>query len=342
MGTNITPTYIQNFETNLTFRMSNAWARTLKRLWWMRLMNVQPTGSTLEYIEWMLESARIQPLGPKGAQMSYDPLVAISHTLEHDHFGDGLQLFRPDIEDDKVDRAAKWATDVGGAQAYWPQRLLVNLIQNGKSATLNGKDNKAYDGGVFFRDDHPINPFDVGQGSYSNLHVGTPFTAANLARVVAYIESIRHGGDAPTGAPPTIVMVPTNWRYRAQQALGAESFTDVITVSATAAAAASNTFKAAYEFEPPIVAAELNNEPDVWYLGVPADEDAFDSSFIYVEREAFSVNSYSPMNQVELSRVNTFEWHNRGRNGGAYGHPYRFHRCESAGVQPTYLSDLDI
>jgi hypothetical protein len=329
MSTAITPTYIQNFETNLTYRMANAWARTLKRLWWMRLMNTQTTGGILEYIEWMLESARIMPAGPQGASVTYDPLVAISQTLEHDHFGNGLKLFRPD-------------TDTGGAQAYWPQRLLVNMIQNGKSATLLGKDNRAYDGKVFFATDHPINPYDASQSTYSNLHVGTTFTAQNLARVVAYIESIKHAGDAPNGAPPTIVVVPTNWRFRAQQALNAESYTDVITVTSTAAAAASNTFKAAYEFEPPIIAPELNSEPDVWYVGVPADEDAFDSSFIYVERQPFEVNSYSPMSQVELARINTFEWINKGRNGGAYGHPYRFHRCESSGSQASYLSDLDL
>lgn len=342
MSSIITPVYITNFETNLTYRMANAWARTLKRLWWMRVMNPLATGSILEYIEWMLETARIGPTGPKGASMSYDPLVAMSQALEHEHFGNGLQLFRADMEDDKIDRAGKWATDIGGAQAYWPQRLLVELIKGGKSATLLGKDNRCYDGGVFFRTDHPVNPFDESLPDYSNLHIGTPFTAENLARVVAYIESIKHPGNAPQGAPPTIVLVPTNWRFRAQQTLNAESYTDVITVSATAAAAASNTFKTAYEFEPPIVSPEFNSEPGVWYVAVPADEDAFDASFIYVEREAFHVDSYQSMTQVELARMQTFEWHNRGRNGGAYGHPYRFHRCESAGSQPSYLSDLDL
>jgi len=340
MATYITPTYIQNFETNLTFRMSDAWKRTLRKLWWPRLMLLQSTGSAQEYIEWMLETARIQRTGPKGASMNYDPLVAISHTLMHDHFGNGLQLFRSDIEDDKVARAPKWATDTGSAQAYWPQRLLVSMMQNGKLTTLDGKVNTAYDGKAFFATDHPINPYDESQQPYSNLHVGTPFTAENLARVVAYIETIRHPGDAPMGALPTITVFPSSFRYKATQVLNADMYTDIL--NTLQGAAASNTFKQSYEFEPPVIAPELSNEPTVWYVGVPADDDAFDAPFGYLEREPFSVNTFSPLDQAALADVQIFHWHNRGRNGGFYGHPYRFHRCEAAGSQPAYLSGLTI
>lgn len=333
MGTIITPTYVQNFETNLRFVMTNAWSRTLKKLWWPRIMLVQSTGSAKEYIEWMLETARIQGTGPKGASMNYDPLVAISHTLTHGHFGNGLELFRSDIEDDKVARAPKWANDTGSAQAYWPQRLLAELM-------LNGKTNLAYDEKTFFATDHPINPYDVGQGTYSNLHPGTPFTAENLARVCAYIETIRHAGDAPIGSLPTLVLVPSNFRYRAQQTLNADMYTDVL--NTLQGAAASNVFKTAYEFEPPIIASELSSEPTNWYVGIPADEDAFDGPFGYLEREAFSINTFSPLDQAALAVKQVFEWHNRGRNGAFYGHPYRWHKCESAGAQPAYLSGLSI
>lgn len=338
MGTVITPTYIQNFETNLVFRASNAWRRTNSMLWWPRLMLLQSTGSALEYVEWMLETARIQSTGPKGASIHYDGLAALSQTLRHEHFGNGLELYRADIEDDKVARAPAWATSTGEACAYWPQRLLAERMQNGKVTTLNGKPNAAYDGKAFFAVDHPINPYDVGLGTYSNLHVGTAFTAENLARVVAYIETINHAGSAPMGALPTITVFPTNYRYRANQYLGAEQFNDIL----VAGASASNVFKTAYGFEPPIFGAELNSEPTVWYVGIPAMEDAFDGAFGYLEREAFNINTYSPLDQASLADVQTFKWHNRGRNGSFYGHPYRFHRCESSGSQAAYLSGLSI
>lgn len=335
----ITPTYIMNFEGDMRFVMTNAWSRTLKKLWWPRVQLLETTGSAFQYIEWILETARIQPLGPKGASMPQDPLVAVSQELVHDHFGNGLELFRSDIEDDKVARAPKWANDTGSAAAYWPQRLLVQAMQAGKV-------NKAFDGLPFFNTAHPVNPYDIAGatiangGLYSNLHVGTPFTVENLMRVTAYIESIRHPGGAPMGALPTLVCVPSNLRFRSNQALNAEIYTDVLNV--TQGASASNIVKTAYEFEPPIVAAELNNEPTVWYVGVPADQDAFDGAFGYLEREPFSTNTYSPLDQASLANVNVFQWKNRGRNGSFYGLPYRWHRCESGGTQPTYLSDLTL
>lgn len=339
MGTIITPTYLQDFETELRFVMTNGWTSTLATLWWPLLMNVDTAGGAKKYIEWMLESARIQPTGPRGASMNYDPLVAISAQMRHEHFGNGLELFRSEIEDDSVARAAKWAQDTGGAQAYWPQRGLVQMMQAGKFTTLNGRRNVAYDEKAFFAPDHVINPHDGSLGEYSNLHIGTPFNAENLARVVAYIRSIRHSGDAPRGPKPILPVFPSNYQYRAGQIFDAAVFTDVLNGSG---ATASNTFKTSYQFEPAILADELANEPTVWYLGIPATDDAFATPFLYVEREPFSINTYSPIDQATLSRMQVFHWENRGRNGFAYGHPYMFHRMEKDGSQPSYLSDLEI
>jgi len=202
----------------------------------------------------------------------------------------------------------------------------------------------AYDGKAFFSDDHPVNPYDakgatIANGRlYSNKHVGLEFTASNLARVTAYIETIRHAGDAPMGALPVLTVFPSNYRFRANQVLNAEIYNDVL----NAGASASNTIKTAFEFEPPIFAAELNSEPDNWYIGIPADQDAFDAPFIYVEREAFTMNTYSPMDQAALSAQKVFRWESSGRNGGAYGHPYRFHKCIKSGSMPDYLASLSI
>lgn len=335
----ISPEYIMNFETDMRFVMTNSWSRTLKKLWWQRLMLLETTGSATQFIEWMLETARIQPLGPKGASMPNDPLVAVSQELTHNHFGNGLELFRSDIEDSKVARAPKWANDTGSAQAYWPQRLLAQLMQNGTT-------NLAFDGLPFFSNAHPVNPYDAAGatlanfGLYSNNHIGCPFNVDSLMRVTAYIESIRHPGGAPMGALPTILVFPSNFRFRANQILNAESYTDVLNTAQ--AAAATNIVKTAYDFEPPIIASELNNEPTVWYVGVPADQDAFDGAFGYLERQPFEVNSYAPMDEARLADVNVFQWKNKGRNGGFYGLPYRFHRCVAAGSQPSYLSGLTL
>lgn len=96
---------------------------------------------------------------------------------------------------------------------------------------------------------------------------------------------------------PTIVIAPTNYRMRATQITQAEYFTDILN---SASAAAQNAFKMAFDFEPPILAPELNDDavPNTWYLAVPADQDAFDGALGYWEREAFSINSWQPASSL--------------------------------------------
>lgn len=334
----ITRQYVVDFETDLAYKVVDAWSRTMKRVWWPRIMLVEPpSASRTRILEWNQETARIHHLGPSGKDQVYDPLVTASHEIEYAHFGNGLKLDRSQISDDRIDRAAKWATETGSAIAYWPQRLAALLMRNGKVTTdpVTGKTLQAFDGGAFFRKDHPVGG-DSGF-EYSNLHNGVDFTAENVARIVAYVESIQHGGAAPAGLMPTILITPTNFRWRGTQITSAEWFTDTLNGST---AAGINVFKTAYDFEPPVFAPELNVEPDVWYLGVPADQDAFDGALGYWEREPFSINTYQPASQYELQRTKEFVWDNYGRNGAFYGLPYRLHRCEASGSLDAYLSSI--
>ena len=108
MGSNsITPTFVMNFETNMRHLVSNAWARTLKKLWWPRIMNTYTSGGAFDYVQWFLESAKSQSTGPKGAQMICDPMFAVDHGFGHSHFGNVLVLFRCAIEDNQIDKASK-------------------------------------------------------------------------------------------------------------------------------------------------------------------------------------------------------------------------------------------
>jgi hypothetical protein len=334
--------YITDFETDLSYKIVNAWNRTLKNLWWPRLMVVEPPSSSAKRIvEWNQETARIHHLGPRGKDMVFDPIVSASHEIMYEHFGNALALDRSQMSDDRIDRSSKWATETGAAAAYWPQRLAALLMMNGKSATnpVTGKTLQAFDGGAFFRKSHPVGgDSDL---TYSNLHNGVDFTAENVAKVVAYIETIQHGGAAPAGLMPTLIIAPTNYRMRGTQITSAEWFTDTLN---GATAAGVNVFKAAFEFEKPIFAAELNADavPNTWYIGVPADQDAFDGPLGYWEREAFSMTSYQPATNYELAKVKEFVWENYGRNGAFYGLPYRLHRCEPDGVLDTYLDDIEL
>jgi len=315
----ISPVFIFDFQRNLNLRFSRAWTRTLKNLWWRSVTITQGSGSLEELYEWMLETAEIRPTGSEGTEIDFEDVVSISHRITNDNFGTGLRLSRNKIEDNRYDKAAQWAAAAANAGAYWPQRQIVKLIQGGKV-------NKAYDGLPFFAKGHPVNPFDDAAGTYDNLFTGMPLTAQNLAKAAALIQEIPHPGKAPRYLTPTVLLVDGSNKLTASALTGADILTDPL--NPALAAPATNMIKRAYDFGQPITVPEFAREPGVWYLGCEADEEAFQGAFIYQERKPFELSSYVGMDQAELDRINEFEWHLRGRNTAAYGHPFLFFRFE--------------
>lgn len=315
----ITPTFLFDFQRNLNLKYANAWARVLNKLWYQRITLVQPSSSLEELYEWMLETAQIVSTNSKGSELTFEDLVAVSWRIKNENFGNALRLNRNEFEDNKYDRAAKWAADTGNAGAYWPQRQAVTLIQNGKTKLC-------FDGKAFFATDHPVNPYDDSAGTYSNLFTSKPLNAANLATVVAEIMKIKGPNDAPRYLEPSVLMVDPSNQLTANVLLGAEIFTDPTNVSG--GAPATNIIKSGYGLGMPLVVPEFASEPGVWYLGVQANQDAFEGAIIYQERKPFELTSYTGLTQVDLDRTNDFEWHNRGRNTAAYGLPYMLFRCE--------------
>lgn len=338
----ITPTFVYDFQRNLNLRFSNAWSRTLASQWWKLLTITQTSASLQELYEWMLETAQIRPTGSKGDQLDFEDLVAISHAITNENFGTGLRLNRNDVEDNKYDRAAKWAADSGNAAGYWPQRMITALILGGKTGTVTvsgeSKSLLAYDGLTFFNKLHPVDPYNAALGTYGNLfsgaynaitnptYYGGTLTPATLARVIAAIVSIQHPGGAPRYLVPRVLAVDPSNTLTASVITGAEIMTDP--TNSGGAAAATNMVKRAYSLGEPITIPELASEPGVFYVGCEAREDAFEGAFIYQERKPFELTSYNGMTQADLDRMNAFEWHLRGRNTAAYGHPYLFFRVE--------------
>jgi phage major head subunit gpT-like protein len=316
----ITPLFQFDFQRNLNLRFSNAWARTMAGQWWKSVAITNPSSALEEIYEWMLETAQIRSTGSKGKELDFEDLVAISHSITNENFGTGLKIDRNSFEDNRYDRAAKWAADVGEAAGYWPQRKIVELIQAGTTK-------KGYDGVNFFSSSHPVNPYDDTLGTYANLFTGKPLTAANVASVVASILAIKHPGDAPRYLKPRLLLVDPSNQLTAQTVTDAELISDPVS-GATNPAAVTNIIKRKYAFGEPIVVPEFANEAGVWYVGCEANEDALQGAFIYQERKPFELTSYTGMTQAELDRINEFEWHLRGRNTTAYGHPYLFFRVE--------------
>lgn len=335
----ITPTFVYDFQRNLNLRYDNGVKRAISRLWWKELAITQPSGNLQELYEWMLQTAQISDTNTKGDQLDFEDLVAISHSITNKNAGKALELDRNEFEDNKYDRAAKWAADIGYNAELWPQIQIVSLI-------LSGESTNGYDGVPFFSASHPVNPFDDSLGNFSNLltdlssYGGTAtceLSAQNIAAATAAINVIPGPWGKPRYLEPEILVCAPAKRLAAQQATNAEMITDPLPGRTTPAnqtgyAPVTNMIKRNYGFAQPIIVPEFSTAAggadDHWYLGVRAEEDALNGAFIYQERKAWEMNSFTGLTQDELNRLNVFRWEVRGRNVAAYGHPYLFYKIK--------------
>lgn len=326
----VTPEFIVSFETELRGLVTSNWDRVIAALSWDRIMKTRPSSTKREILTWLLETARLYPAG-NGGNVRFDDMVAATHSYENEDIAGGLRLTRNEIEDNQLkdtpsvgalDYAAKWAKDMGAAAAYFPQQELFKLIKAGKTK-------KSYDGVAYFSASHPVNP-NGGGPTYSNLVTAVPINPTsgateaenlglaqkNFAKAIAAVSGQRFFNGVPRHLKASVVVAPTALQYRVKQLTGGKIL------------GATENVITGYGFEDPIIAAELDEEPDVYYLGVEdvlADELG---AFVFSEREAFTMRGYTGLEEAALNRQDLFEWTMKGRNTAIFGHPYLFYRCE--------------
>jgi phage major head subunit gpT-like protein len=328
------PSLVRKVDSNLRSIVVDNWARRSANTWWKRVAMTKPASTKTEYIQWLLQTAKIAPMG-NGGDQQFSDIMAQNWSVSVDDYGAALQLTVDEIDDalgaqantgNALDYAASWAKQIGNYAAYWPQLQTANALKGGKSLPC-------YDGGNFFRTGHPINPYDASAGTFDNLMTGRPFNAANFAYISSYIESIPGPDGLPRHLKPKKVASGTGLRLSVTQTLGAEFFTDPL--NSGGASPATNMVKGLYDIEPPIIAADLNESTDVWYIFCELMEDADLAPVVYYERAAFQLNSYSPYNDQALSQMDAFSWRMKGRNALTFGHPYLAFRVEPTGSQWT-------
>lgn len=325
----VAPQIIRRIEDNMQYIVVSHWARREQDLWWRRLVKTRTSSTKRELVQWMLETAKIQPMG-EGGNLSYDDLAEVMHEIVVEKFGSALRLSEEEIEDGAAfDRAGKWARQVSGSGVCWPQEQAAQLLRDGKT-------NLAYDNVSFFNTAHPINPvIGASGGVYANLHYDMPFSAANLAKAYASIAQIKSTDGKYRKLKPKVVAAGEIERLAVTQALTAEFFSDPVAGGTTAPA--TNVVKTQYGFEEPIISADFDEtasigdpaaDRGVWYLACELMEDDELGGLIFSERKAFSMNSYSALDDVDLARMDAFEWQFKGRNASTYGHPFLLHRFE--------------
>lgn len=333
--TQITPTWVSRFETNVQTLLQDSWARRSRSLMWDKVMDVRQSSTGRDLLFWLLETARITSEG-FGGNKRFDDIGAAVNEIVNANSGAGLRLTTNEIKDNQMSDAGlrgmpalnfaeAWARQMGSSAAYWPQQALFALIASG--TTVNG-----YDGVPFFSTAHPVNGFNAGAGTYSNKISGKPLKVvsgsafdvpAMIKNFSDILSSIRLYTQ-PNGLPRDV-----QFKYAIggpDMMMPLSLILETKTFGGLAGSGVNENIVSRWGIEPLIV-PELA-EPGVVYLiaeAIPGEGGAF----IFQERDPYVLSTYSPETLAELNRRKEFAWHYDGRNAAAFGHPYLAVRVEA-------------
>ncbi len=351
----LTPELLLDLESSMRVEAENEYARLLQNLWWTAVAKKRTSVTKSENLVWLLNTATIEDEG-KGGNIAFEDLLFQQTEIDHRWAGKGFKIRRDLLEDMRngqiggqgVDLGEEWARQIAAQMAYWPQKRVAHFLKNAHNlATSDGY--TAYDGKAFFATDHPVNPFNTAAGTFRNIFTGAASGSypgaidiseavtlevafANLAKLFGYIASLKMpNGDDPRYLRPKALIVSPRLYPRAMQLLNATTIASAATGGAATIDAAP--MLKALGLQPmPIMADELAGfESDTTFFVVA--EQAASSQMgpiIYVEREAFQIRFYGHLTEAELDRADTLEWHCKGRNGIAAGHPFLLFKAKAA------------
>jgi phage major head subunit gpT-like protein len=345
----ITPSFLFDLESNMRVIQEDAYAKLSANLWWSKFTRVMPSKSKRELVHWLISSAMIEDMGTRGGNMTFDEMVSTYTEFTHRFSGKGLKVNKSEFDDldgSGIEQATTWSRDQGRYMAYWPQKQVSKLI-------LAGEVGKTYDGLAFFHAAHPNHPLDASKGSFANLFTGAAsgvypgalkidisvtatVAAENLGKAIAYIRGVvkQPNGEDPRYVKPSTLVVPPALSDRAQLLTTAKYLAIAAGASGAATADVEGVVRS-WQLTPPVVAEELgasftSGSDTDWYIATDELDGTQLGSFVYVEREPYKITYYGNVDQVALDRAYELEWHNQGRNGTGYGHPYGFFKCKAA------------
>lgn len=321
-----TPDLVRRIEDNMEYIIVSTWSLREQAQWWRRVVKTRTQSTKHEIVQWLVEAAGLENIGD-GGSLTYDDLVEHTYEIIAEKFGKGLRLSDDQIEDGVAfDRAGAWARNIASHAAMWPQRQAARLLREGKVLT-------GYDKVPFWNTAHPVRP-GGGGGTYANIHYNMPFSPENLAKAYQLIASIKAPDGQAMGLLPRVVLAGEIERFAVTNALEADFFSDRVN-SGGQGASATNVIKTKYGFEEPVIHADFDETTvvatvprGVWYLVCLIEGDDRLGPLVYSERKPFSMNTYSPLDDVVLGQMDAWEWQFKGRNATTLGHPFAIHRFE--------------
>ena len=339
----ITPSFLWDLESNMKTITSQEYGRLVSNLWWRRIAKEMPFSAKRERVLWLLDTARIQPTG-KGGNIEFEDIVALTHEAENLNAAAGLEIKKEQFEDvdgNGIDYASQWSRQMGAYAAYWPQKMLAKAILANPVT---------YDTRAFFDTAHPVNPFNTGAGTYTNVFTAgagpgpLPIDASvtldvavgNVAKAIAATAALKMpNGEDPRMLKVAHLFVPPALTARAQQITNAKFITQAAAGTGAGGTGDVEAMIRNFGLGQPVELPELGagfvgGSDTTWFLGM---EDILTNelgAFNYVNREAFSILYYGPQNDAQLARIRRYQWTTEGRNVIMPGHPFLLFKCMAA------------
>lgn len=328
----LTPSFLMDLESRMQIVSDREYERLNASLWWKQIAKERPSGGKREILTWLLSTAQIRDQG-KGGNIIFEDIVSQITEFENKFSGAGLKLTRAQLEDTDgggMDLASQWSADIGAYMSYWPQKLCAHFLRNAHIPAQY----TAYTKQAFFATAHPLNPYNLAAGTYSNLIAAQPIDVTNapqldaaldnMTEVLAHIASIKMpNGEDPRMLRPKQIFCSPRLFPRVVQLTSAKFLAQAATGGGAGSADTEALIKA-LGYATPVQCDELAGfENDTtWFVGAETLSSSQLGAVVYSQREAFRINFYSNVDQAQLNRAQELEWHCHGRNTVAPGHPF--------------------
>ena len=178
--------------SNLRVKFSSDFAKgyAIAKTWYDKVSYTVPSDGTSNIYGWMAEL-------PEMREWAGERLVANlkehAYTLSNKRWELTYAVNADAIKDDKLAIYAQHFTQLGSRTKKHPDIVT-------RDAMRNGQNNICYNGNPFFSTTHPIDPYNIGLGTYSNYEsTGRALTPANFEYVRALMMNYKGESGTPLG-----------------------------------------------------------------------------------------------------------------------------------------------
>jgi phage major head subunit gpT-like protein len=311
MGVSIADPYLrQSIYVNLDLSFQAGQVAT--PTWASKVGTKVPSTSRATRHAWL---AKVPKLQKYVGEKQVERLSTRDYVITNDKYSLTLEIPEEDLDDDQVGLYGKTAEMMGNQAAKWPDDMLLEAIQKGKTLL-------AYDGQPFFSTSHPVNTDRPGLGTFSNLLTNKPLNAANFGAVWQAMMGFLGDDGRPLPVMPFMTLVDPSNAIAVRQILN-NTVTGVnVTGSPGGAVAVGNVLQGMTD---QLVIPELGSEPGVWYMLASLGGL---NPFLYQVRKEPTTTPLTSAQSENVAWHDKLIWMIKARGAAGYTFPFLAVRIE--------------